>query len=468
MIIYRVLRRVARIALAWYYADLEVERRDRIPAIGPVLIVANHPNALVDAMVIAVAVPRRVLLTAKATLFEQPLLAALLRTVGVVPLRRAKDEQTATTEHAAPTRNADAFRAVTTALAGGGVVLVFPEGISHDAPTLAPLRTGAARMALMAHAAGVRGLRLVAAGLIYEEKERPRSRILTRFNEPLELDAWIATRDADATVLTAELEARLRRVTLNFATEERARDAMRLARTMDALGGDVSSLGRPRQLASQANIAQRVDEASAALTHAPASVVTQARALMIDTEAFEQRLGTRGVSLSELRISPAVAPGAWFVVREAMLLALAAPVALVDRLAHDIPVRIARAHAQRSLARDPSRDQPAMQTIIVAAALLLVWYLALGAMLAHWLGWTIAILAVAVMLMSASAELALRDRLARAWRRARTYLAFRSDPTLRETALAEADRLVNDAMALEDVLRGSSGGNVPDAPQAVR
>ena len=462
MILYRILRRVARIALAWYYTDLEVERRDQVPSHGPVLVVANHPNALVDAMVIAVTMPRRVLLTAKATLFEQPLLAALLHAVGVVPLRRAKDEQAATSGPMA-TRNSEAFRAVTDALARGGVVLVFPEGISHDAPTLAPLRTGAARMALMAHAGGVSGLRLMAVGLIYEEKERPRSRILTRFDTPLELDAWLAAHDADAAVLTAELEARLRRVTLNFASQERARDAMQLARTMDALGGHVPSLDHPRQLALQASLARRVDDASEALTRAPASVVARARTLIADTEALQHRLRARGVSLSELRISPALAPGAWFLLRETMLLALAAPVALVDRIAHDIPVRIARAHARRSLARDPSRDQPAMQTILVAAALLLVWYAIIGVILAYWLGWIVALLALAVMLMSASAELALRDRLRRAWRRARTYLALRADPALRTTALAEADRLAGNASTLEIELRERSGESVPSA-----
>jgi hypothetical protein len=43
---------------------------------------SNHPNALVDALV----VPRRVVLTAKATLLENPIARLLVRTVGVVPL----------------------------------------------------------------------------------------------------------------------------------------------------------------------------------------------------------------------------------------------------------------------------------------------------------------------------------------------------------------------------------------------
>jgi hypothetical protein len=137
------------------------------------------------------------------------------------------------------------------------------------------------------------------------------------------------------------------------------------------------------------------------------------------------------------------------VLRESAVLLLALPVALVDRVAHDIPVRLARAIARRSLATDPSRDQPAMRTILLAAGLLLLWYLIVGLALGHWLGTGVALMTLAVMLLSASAELALRDHVSRAWRRARSYLALRADPDLRANALAEADRLLEEARALE-------------------
>ena len=456
MILYRALRRVAHVALRWYYADVVTEGRERLPARGPLLLVANHPNALVDAMLVGVAVPRRVLLTAKATLFEQPLLAAGLRAVGVVPLRRAKDEPAAARGPTSSTgRNADAFQMVTRALADGGAVLVFPEGISHDAPAIAPLRTGAARMALMAHDAGV-SPRVIAVGLIYEEKERPRSRVLVRIGEPLDVERWVASHGPDAAALTAEIDSRLRRVTLNFASADRARRAVELARTLDAVASDAPSLARPRPLAMEADLARRVDAASEALALASPSLVQRADAFVARCNALERVLAARGIALAELRVSPRARHGAWFVIREAAVLALALPVAAVDRIAHDLPVRLARAMARRSLASDPSRDQPAMRTILLAAGLLLLWYLLLGLAIDHWLGIGVALVAVLVMLLSASAELALRDHLARAWRRARSYLALRANPELHAEALVEADRLLEEARALELALQAGT------------
>jgi 1-acyl-sn-glycerol-3-phosphate acyltransferase len=339
MMLYRALRRVARVALRWYYADVVTEGREHLPPSGPLLLVANHPNALVDAMLVGAAVPRRVLLTAKATLFEQPLLAAALRGVGVVPLRRAKDEPGAGSSPTSSTgRNADAFQMVTRALTGGGAVLVFPEGISHDAPAIAPLRTGAARMALMAHDAGV-ALSVVAVGLTYEEKEQPRSRVLVRIGEPLDVEGWLASHGPDVAALTAEIDRRLRRVTLNFASADRARRAVQLARTLDAVVSDVPPLARPRPLGLEADLARRIDAASDALEVAPQSMVRRADAFIARSDALEQQLAAHGIALTELRVSPRVRHGAWFVLREAAVLVFALPVALVDRVAHDIPVR---------------------------------------------------------------------------------------------------------------------------------
>jgi len=91
--IYALVRTVAGIALRWFYRSIDVAGVERIPKRGPLLLVVNHPNALVDALIVGWIVPRRVLITAKATIFENPLANTLLRWVGVVPLRRASDER---------------------------------------------------------------------------------------------------------------------------------------------------------------------------------------------------------------------------------------------------------------------------------------------------------------------------------------------------------------------------------------
>ena len=72
--------------------------------------------------------------------------------------------------------------------AQGGTIAVFPEGTTHDIPRLAPIRTGAARIALGAKAHGVDDIQIVPVGLWFEDKVALRSRVLVRAGEPLDLD----------------------------------------------------------------------------------------------------------------------------------------------------------------------------------------------------------------------------------------------------------------------------------------
>lgn len=456
--LYQVLRSAARVALRWYYSEVIVQGRERIPGRGPVLVVANHPNALVDALLIAMAVDRRVLLTAKATLFEHPFLAPLLGMIGVVPLRRAKDEHGNPGDRTAVSRNADAFRMVTEALRRERVVLVFPEGISHDEPSLAPLKSGAARMALMARDAGAPALHILPIGLVYEKKERPRSQVLVRIGVPIDLDAWYATNPlTDVSVVTREMDARLRQLTLNFPTAERAARAIRMAQALAALAGEPPPIGEGAVFVSESEIANRVGAAIEALEYAPPALLGAVDAFTAQLDRLETRLAVRGVALSDVRISIQASDGTRFVLREAVLSVLALPIAAVGRVTHWLPIRAARVLALRTLASDTSQDQPAMRTIVFGMAALLLWYGIWAVLLTRWLSGIMAAICLVAAFVAAQVDLALEDRLVHVWKRARTYRVLRADRALRTSALEEIDALLEQAIALEKALIRGEG-----------
>ena len=454
--LYQLLRRTAAIALRWYYSDVTVQGPERVPRDGPLLIVANHPNALIDPLLVGTAVPRRVLLTAKATLFERPALGWLLRAVGVVPLRRAKDEARETaTLPIVPDRNAQAFAQVTVALRARQVVLLFPEGISHDDPMLAPLKSGAARMALQAHGDGVAGLRLLPIGLVFEEKERPASRVLVRIGEVLDLDAWLATHAPEPHELTEALEARLRAVTLNFASPERAARAVHLARVLVSLVG-APSIDQPTSLDAEATTALRIDAAVGALADASPRVTAAADALVSRLDEIDHELRHRGIHLADVRISTRLPDAAAFVAREGPLAFLAGLAILLGWATHWIPLRAARAVAMRSLTHDSSRDQPAMRTILFGLLAVVLWYVAQFVVLAHLAGPLVAVGWLGVTFAAAHALRLRGGRLRRALRRARSFLALRADSSLQPRLVAAVDALLEDARALERALLESS------------
>ena len=115
-------------------------------------------------------------------------------------------------------KNEDTFEAVTAALADGAAIAIFPEGTSHDAPALAPFKTGAARIALGAAAAGI-PLAIVPVGLVLADRDRARSEALAVLGPPVQWDDLRAATPASAEAvreLTARTAAALSAVTLNL------------------------------------------------------------------------------------------------------------------------------------------------------------------------------------------------------------------------------------------------------------
>jgi 1-acyl-sn-glycerol-3-phosphate acyltransferase len=105
----------------------------RIPAAGPVILVANHESVL-DAFFLALATPRPVRYMAKAELFDHAILRWAANAAGAFPVERGSGDRAAVGR-------------ATDLLAAGEAIGVFPQGTSRalrDRPWL----RGAARLAI--------------------------------------------------------------------------------------------------------------------------------------------------------------------------------------------------------------------------------------------------------------------------------------------------------------------------------
>lgn len=104
-----------RVGTAWLRPVLRVHVHGagRIPATGPIVLVANH-SALVDGPLLFGLLGRRAVFLVKREMFRGPLAGTLVR-MGQLPVRRGAADP-------AP------LRAAVAVLRGGGLVGVFPEG----------------------------------------------------------------------------------------------------------------------------------------------------------------------------------------------------------------------------------------------------------------------------------------------------------------------------------------------------
>src|SRR5580704_18267420 len=86
-----VMRRLARLLIRIFFRRVEVEGLGRLPVDGPTVVVANHINGLVDALLLMATLPRFPRFLGKSTLFRIPPLWPFLKLAGVIPIYRAVD-----------------------------------------------------------------------------------------------------------------------------------------------------------------------------------------------------------------------------------------------------------------------------------------------------------------------------------------------------------------------------------------
>lgn len=190
---------MVRVALRSYFRRVEVLKPARVPAHGPLLVVANHPASIADVLLLGVAVPRRLHFLAHSGLFRPWPRGLLLRLFGALPVYRRDDE---------PTRvalNDGTFRACHELFARGGAVVVFPEGVSVTDREVLPLKTGAARLALAEEQRAPGQLVLLPVGLHLAERSAFRSDVVVSVGRPLDLAPFAERARGDAEAAVREL-----------------------------------------------------------------------------------------------------------------------------------------------------------------------------------------------------------------------------------------------------------------------
>ncbi len=191
--VYTVARAVFSLTVRSYFRRIEVRHLERLPRSGPVLIVANHPAGMTDAVLLATSFRRPVHFLAMAPLFQPWLRGVFMRAVGALPVYRQRDDP------ALMHQNDDTFRACHEHFDHGGVVAIFPEGHSDLDRRVLQIKTGAARLALaQSHRAErARPFTLLPVGLYFEDRTRYQSEVIVSVGEPIALAPFLA-REAEA------------------------------------------------------------------------------------------------------------------------------------------------------------------------------------------------------------------------------------------------------------------------------
>ena len=378
-------RAFCRMVTRVFYRRCEVFGLERLPRTGAVVLCGNHPNALVDAVILQAVSPRLLHPLARSGLFKNPLLRPLLAIMQAVPIYRRQDQPPASgaetsgaeTSGAASSgaassgaatggeatkpatgKNLDAFQRCYDFLATGEVLLIFPEGESHSDSQLRTFKTGAARIALGALARDGSAPLVLPVGLNFSEVGRFRSSVFVNFGEPVPVESTPdestpGEPEEEAVIrLTGRIQTGLEAVTLN---PESWRD-LDLLRRLERFFALRRNRIRQRTMGQRFRTLKKLNETHLRLWREHPGQVERVRLLLNHFERLCRKTGVKDYHLT-LNYTPMVV--ARFVARTLSVLLVMVPVALWGALNCALPywltgwlaARLARGRYQYDTAR---------------------------------------------------------------------------------------------------------------------
>ncbi len=399
---YRILAWFLRVVTRVFFRQVEVAGLEHVPATGPVLFAGNHPNSLIDPILIITTCGRKVHFAAKDSLFKGRLMRALLRGLGAVPVARKDERDGGQAAPTGPVRDAaerasandKAFDNMFAVLAEGGTIGIFPEGLSHDESQLTKLKTGAARLALGGATKISQPVTVVPCGLTFIHPKRFRSRVLVQYGPPLVIEPGRSTEPETVRAVTGEIDQAMRRLTINAPDWE-------TVRALDV----VRRLYQPQEISieDRVELSRRFNQYYSTVAMDPKVI-----GLMARVRAYQQELDELGITDRELARDLSKLEISGRMLRHLVLVAFWLPLTAPGAPLHIPTFAFARIAGARLT---PRKDVIATTKLLIGMLLVLLSYAAAVSVLWWKVGFGWALFTALLLPISGWATLRVLDRL---------------------------------------------------------
>lgn len=209
-VLYHFLRIYVWYALHFYFKKIITNGINNIPPNKPVLFLANHQNALLDALVIAITAPRYCYFIARADVFKNRFAAKLLSLLNMRPVYRLRDGIKSIPN------NKNTFTWASNVLLRNECLLFFPEGNHSLLRRVRPLSKGFTRIideALMANP--LLDLQIIPVGINYTDHTGFRGSVSIYYGEAVSAHAY----KNDLLLLRSVIEEKLKLLTIHVENE---------------------------------------------------------------------------------------------------------------------------------------------------------------------------------------------------------------------------------------------------------
>lgn len=212
------VKALVKSSLFFYSKRIKVTGKQNIPKKGAVLFMVNHPNGLIDPLIVAVNNPRIQHFLVRAAVFKKPLVKKFLGTLNLMPIYRIRDgvKQLG--------RNQEIFEKCFSIFEKQKALMIFPEG-SHDRRrTIRPLSKGFSRIVFGALERNPElKIQIVPVGLTYQNSSVYPSNITLQYGTPVLANDYYDTDNLNAETkrLKDTISQQLKKLAVHIPDDEK-------------------------------------------------------------------------------------------------------------------------------------------------------------------------------------------------------------------------------------------------------
>ncbi|MGG6230559.1 lysophospholipid acyltransferase family protein [Tenacibaculum sp. SDUM215027] len=179
-LIYYFFKLFVKTGLFFYSKKITVVGSEQIPKKEAVIFTANHPNGLIDPLLIATHIKRRTNFLVRAAVFNNPTIAKFFNLLGMMPIYRIRDGVQQLS------KNEEIFNKCQLLLKNKKTLLIFPEGTHKKDRAVRPLSKGFTRIIFKTlDSFPDTKINIVPVGITYQNVSNYPSKTAIHFGSPI-------------------------------------------------------------------------------------------------------------------------------------------------------------------------------------------------------------------------------------------------------------------------------------------
>ncbi len=203
------------IGMFFYFRRIKIYHVENVSKNKPILLLSNHQNALLDALLIATKSGRFSYFLTRAAVFKKTLVSKLLMSLQMLPVYRVRDGWSNITNNNA------IFETCTELLNKNEAIVIFPEGSHNLKRAVRPLSKGFTRIVFdTLEKYPDTDLQIIPVGLNFENAEKFPDSTSIYFGKPLSAKNFISeNRNEDVLKLKARIQSEIAQLTTHIPSD---------------------------------------------------------------------------------------------------------------------------------------------------------------------------------------------------------------------------------------------------------